>query len=96
MSKDDTNIKNVIDQLFNKKGKLSKSFNQYKVEEIWRSCFGEVISSYTTKLYYNNEILTVHISSSALKEEIVMNKTQIIEQLNNHLQYRKVKDIRVR
>ena len=96
MSEENGNIKNVIDQLFRKGSRLSKSYNQFTVEEIWRSLFGEVISSYTTKIYFKEDILTVYISSSALREEILMNKKQILEKLNSHLQYRKVLELRVR
>jgi len=45
---------------------------------------------------YSNEVLTVYISSSPLKEEILMNKKNIIEKLNTRLQYRKIRDIIVR
>ncbi len=89
-------IKNVIDTIFSKNNRLSKSYNQYTVEEVWRSVFGDVISSYTTKVIYKNEILTLYINSSPLKEEINLNKPSIILKLNNNLNYKKVKDIIVR
>lgn len=96
MSEENTNIKKVIDQIFNKRSRLSRGFNQYKVEEVWRSCFGEVISSYTTKIFYKDEVLTVYINSSSLKEEIMMNKENILKRLNSELQYKKVVDLKVR
>ena len=96
MNEDNKNIKQVIDGIFKSRGKLSASFNQFTVEEIWRQTFGEVISSYTTKVLYKNEILTVYINSSPLKEEINMNKIAVMEKLNGNLEYRKVKELIVR
>ncbi|NBU52570.1 MAG: DUF721 domain-containing protein [Chitinophagia bacterium] len=93
---DDKNIKGVIDRLLSSKSKFSHSYNKHTIEDIWRSSFGELISSYTSKVSYSNEVLTVYISSSPLKEEILMNKKNVIEKLNTRLQYRKIRDIIVR
>ena len=93
---DNKNIKQVIDGIFKSRGKLSSGYNQFTIEEVWRNTFGDVISSYTTKVTYRNEILTIYINSSPLKEEINMNKAAVLEKLNKGLQYRKVKEIIVR
>ncbi len=96
MSDDNNNIKNVIDGIFKSSGRLSTGYNQFTIEEVWRSTFGDLISSYTTRVIYNNEILTIYINSSPLKEEILINKTSVLEKLNANLEYRKVKDLIVR
>jgi hypothetical protein len=96
MQDDGKNIKQVIDKIFAGKGRLSHSFNQHTVEDIWRKTFGDVISSYTTRVSYNKEILTVYISSAPLREEISMHRESVIKKLNDNLQYRKVKELRIR
>lgn len=96
MSEDHKNIKNVIDQIFAQSGKLSSSYNQHTIEEVWRSTFGDVISSYTTRVIYKNETLTVYINSSTLREEITINRDKIMKSLNEKLQYKKVTKLLVR
>jgi len=96
MSEDGKKIKNVIDTIFNKRSRLSTGFNEYSIESVWRQTFGDVISSYTTRVTYKNEILTVYINSAPLKEELVMHKTSVLDKLNANLKYKKVKEIYVR
>lgn len=90
------NINDVINNIFQAKGKLSNGYNQHTIEEVWRQTFGDVISSYTTKVIYKNEILTVFISSSPLKEEIMMNRESVLLKLNSNLKYRKVTQLILR
>jgi len=89
-------LKNILSGMFKTQGKLSKGLNQYTIEQIWRSTFGDLISSYTTRVHFSKGVLTVYITSSSLKEELSMTKDKVVERLNQNLKYNKVEKLIVR
>ena len=46
---------------------------------------GPVISRYTTNLYIKNQILYVHLSSSVLREELMMGRDMLVRNLNQQV-----------
>jgi len=89
-------IKEVIGNIFSSGGKLSRGYNAYTVEQVWRSTFGEVISNYTNKVNYHQGKLTVYITSAPLREELQMTKDKVVAKLNSKLQYKKVTELIIR
>lgn len=87
---DDQSIRNIIDGVLGKKGKLAKGYQQYSVENIWREVFGSVISKYTASVRYKDGVLTVSITSAPLKQEIMSTKETVIAKMNKRLKYKKV------
>lgn len=90
---DKDNIKKIITNIFSDRGKLSRGYNQYTVEQVWRETFGEVISNYTSSTKYYNGKLTVYITSASLKNELAMTKDKVIEKMNKNLKYKKVTEL---
>ena len=88
-------IKKVIGSLFSSDKKLSRGYNEYNIEHLWRSTFGEMISQYTTQVRFHKGMLTVYITSSALKQELSLNKETVISKLNAALKYNKIKSLRI-
>jgi len=93
---DDQKIKSIIGGIFSSKGKLSRGYNAYTVEQVWRSTFGDVISSYTSGVKFYNGKLTVYITSAPLKQELSMTKEKVITKMNNNLQYKKITELIIR
>jgi len=89
-------LKRVITDIFKSEKRFAKGYNQYSIEQIWRDTFGEVISGYTSKVTFAKGKLTVYITSSPLKNEITLNKDNIVERLNKVLKYNKVTELYVR
>lgn len=79
--------------LFTSNSKLSKGYNNFTVEQVWRSVFGEVISKYTTKVHFLKGVLTVYISSSALKQELTLTREKVVTKLNENLKYNRVEKL---
>ena len=95
MSDKEKNIKQVISNLFTNDKRLSRGYNEYNMETLWRATFGEMISRYTTQVRFQKGHLTVYITSSSLKQELSLNKQAIIDKLNQSLKYNKVETIRI-
>ena len=96
MNNEGKNIKDVLGDLFTNNKSLSRSYNQFSVEQIWRSSMGELISQYTTSVRFNKGVITVYISSASLKQELLMHKAQLLDKLNQLLPYNKATDIIIR
>ncbi len=96
MDTEDQNIKKLIGNIFQHENRLSNKYNNYTIEQVWRDTFGHLISGYTTKVNFYKGVLTVYISSSALKQEISMTKDNVIEKINKNLKYKKVVELVVR
>lgn len=96
MEEEGKELKRVITDIFKSEDRIARGYNQYSIEQIWRDTFGKVISGYTSKVTFVKGKLTVYISSSSLKNEITLNKDNVIERLNNNLKYNKVTELFVR
>ncbi len=64
---------------------LESPLNEYRLVQSWREILGEAIASYTTNLYIKNQILHVHLTSPALKQELMMAREQLVRRLNQHV-----------
>ncbi len=90
MNDDDQKLKRIINKLFTKEDRLSRAYNEFSIDQIWRETFGDMIASYTTSVKYYKGTLTVCISSAPLKQELSMSKDAVILKLNKALKYKKV------
>ena len=81
----DKNIKDVIDLYLKDNKKLSEGYQSVRIDEIWKERMGKMIATYTKTIQLKNGILEVSISSSPLKKELQMSKTQIISAINEEL-----------
>lgn len=75
------NIKDVIGQYLREQG-LETPLNQYRIINAWPQVVGPTFSKYTSDLNVYNQILYVRVSSSAVRSELSMRKSQIKEHLN--------------
>ena len=74
-------IGDMIRRFFRQNG-LESPLNEYRLVHAWNDVVGPVISRYTTNLYIKNQILYVHLSSSVLREELMMGRDILVRNLN--------------
>ena len=46
---------------------------------------GPTIASYTRELYIKNQVLYVHLTSAALRQELMMGRELLVRNLNRHV-----------
>ena len=73
-------------------GKLIRSFlrqeslesplNERRLISSWAEVLGPTIASYTRELYIKNQVLYVHLTSAALRQELMMGREMLIRNLN--------------
>lgn len=77
-------VGDVIRQLLRQEG-LETPLNEYRLVESWKDVVGPAIYKYTTNLYIKNQILYVHLSSSVLRQELLMGREMLVRNLNAHV-----------
>ena len=73
-------------------GKLS----EITIINSWEEIVGKAISSRTTKIFIKDHILYVHLSSSVVRNELLMLREALKEKLNNKAGSEVIKDIVLR
>lgn len=74
-------IGDVIRKFFRING-LESPLNEYRLVQAWKDVVGPVISKYTGNLYIKNQILYVHLTSSVLRQELMMGRDILVRNLN--------------
>lgn len=70
---------------FKSQNKLVKGFEKTDVDLAWKEVMGPGVMSYTTAVRYLNGTLTISLSSSVLREELLYGRTKIVANLNEYL-----------
>lgn len=64
---------------------LETPLNEQRLINAWKEVLGPAIASYTGNLYIRNQILYVHLTSSALREELMMGRELLVKNLNRYV-----------
>jgi len=93
MSEENTqHIKQVIAAL-RKDRKLKKGLEKAQIKNLWRNLMSETIDKYTSEITYDKGILTVYLTSSAMREELNRGKDKIVNLINQELGENLIKKI---
>lgn len=77
-------IGEVIRKFFRQNG-LESPLNEYRLVEAWKDVVGPTIARYTSNLYIKNQTLYVHLTSSVLRQELMMGRDILVRNLNSHV-----------
>ncbi len=83
ISKNTSHIKQLVETL-RKDKKLKKGLEKAQVKKLWTELMGKSIEKYTSNVTYKQGVLTVYLTSSALREELSRGKDKIINLMNEH------------
>lgn len=72
---------------------LETPLNEYRLIQAWPKIFGNAVRAYTKDLYIRNQILYVTLSSSVLRQELMMNRKVIVHRLNEYVKAQVITDI---
>jgi len=77
-------IVDMIRKYFRQNG-LESPLNEYRLVQAWKDVVGPVITRYTTNLYIKNQILYVHLTSSVIRQELMMGRDLLVRNLNEQV-----------
>ena len=72
-------------QQFLRQESLESPLNEQRLLDAWPQILGPAIASYTKELYIRNQILYVHLTSAALRQELMMGREVLIRTLNQRV-----------
>jgi predicted nucleic acid-binding Zn ribbon protein len=61
---------------------IESPLNEQRLINAWAEVLGATVSSYTENLYIRNQTLYVHLSSSVLRQELMMGRQLLVKNLN--------------
>jgi predicted nucleic acid-binding Zn ribbon protein len=81
---------------FIKEMNLGEKLSEVSLINSWEETVGKAISSRTTKIYIRDHTLYVHLSSSVIRNELLMLREALKEKLNQKAGSEVIKDIVLR
>lgn len=78
---DSEKVGGVILQYLREYG-LETPLNEHRLIQAWDKVLGSAVSRYTKELRIYNQVLFVTVSSAALRNELMMRRTELVARLN--------------
>lgn len=78
---------------FLQKSRLKTGIQAVRIEEVWEEVMGKTIAKYTDKIQIINSTLFITTSVAPLKNELLYQKEQIIERVNDALGEKTIKEV---
>ena len=89
-------LRSILKEIMDENSLLKSRIAEQRVIRAWKEMLGEGVSMYTTNLYFKRGVLFVQLSSSVLRAELMMNKQNLIEKLNEFAEMKIIRDIVMR
>ena len=96
--KDAKDIGSILKEYMNDDSqfRLRSKIAETRVIRAWKEMLGEGVAMYTSNLYFNRGVLIVYLNSSVLRAELMMNKQNLIDKLNDYAETKIIRDIVLR
>ena len=78
---------------FLNKSRLKGSIQALQIEDVWEQLMGKTIAKYTDKIQIHGNILYISTTMAPLKQELLYQKDQIKQRVNEALGEAVVKDV---
>lgn len=72
-------------QHFLREERLESPLNEQRLIDAWSVILGPTMASYTDGLFIKNQTLYVHLTSAALRQELMMGRELLVKNLNRHV-----------
>ncbi|MBD8488337.1 DUF721 domain-containing protein [Echinicola sp. CAU 1574] len=90
--KEITPLKEAFEELL-QAYKLKDRFNEKKIVSAWTEMMGNSIASRTSSIYAKNKQLYVKLSSGPIKKELMMNKSKVLQIIEDKFGKGAIEDI---
>lgn len=87
------NVGEVLKDVF-KLQHLDKKLNERKLLNAWEEVVGVAINKYCSSKFIKNKVLYVKLSSAVLRNELMMSREKLMDNLNKHVGVDVIVDIR--
>ncbi len=91
-----TIIKEVLGERNSQLNHIERGVAENRIIRGWYEVLGEGVAAYTSNVYFNRGVLIVYLKSSVLRAELMMNKQNLINKLNEYAEMKIIRDIHLR
>lgn len=86
----------VLREFFENNIEIHEKIMAVRIERAWKKVLVTMAERYTTNIYVKDRVLHVQISSSVLRNELLLQKELLIKNLNNEVEEPFLSDIVIR
>lgn len=87
-------LSDILAQALHKDG-LETPLNQLRAVEAWDQVAGTIASKYTKNKFIKNQTLFVQIINPALRQDLSMQKTELVKKINDAVGFQVIYDIKL-
>lgn len=77
-------LSDILDDIL-RENHLDIGLEAARARQAWKECMGEAVDKCTLSVHFERGSLVVKLSSAVLRNELFMNRRQLIERLNSHI-----------
>ena len=78
------NVGQIINEVLQNEH-LDVALDEHRASALWPQIVGDGINRYTIRRYVKDGVMTVHLSSASLANELMLNRQRIIQRINEAL-----------
>ncbi|MGN1246477.1 MAG: DUF721 domain-containing protein [Muribaculaceae bacterium] len=82
----------IINRLL-KAENLEEKFDEQRVVALWPEIVGQGINRYTVNRYVRDGVLCVTISSAPLRNELMLNRSRLVDRINDFIGKRVIREV---
>ena len=86
------NIGQIINDLL-KQENLDVALDEHRASALWPQIVGDGVNRYTIRRYVKDGVMTLHLSSASLANELMLNRASIVQRINEALGREIIRDI---
>jgi hypothetical protein len=78
-------IGEALDEFLAGNGELRERLLIIRIQRAWGEVLGPSILQYTRNIYVKNRVLHVFLTSSVVRNELLLSREQLVKSLNDHV-----------
>lgn len=78
------NVGQIINDLLRQEN-LDVALDEHRASALWPQIVGDGVNRYTVRRYVKDGVMTVHLSSASLANELMLNRDAIVRRINKAL-----------
>ncbi len=88
-------LSEILDEIL-RENHLDIGLDAARARQAWKEVMGQAVDKCTLAVHYDKGTLQIKLSSAVLRNELFMNRKQLIDRLNNHIGRAVIKNIYLR
>lgn len=89
-------LNDALQEFLLNNNELRERMYLHKIQQAWGQVLGPSIMQYTKNIYVRNRTMHVTLTSSVLRNELILNREKLIKSLNNHAGHNVIDNIILR